>query len=64
MQSAQDKTISFGQNYQQVPVKGTTAKFKDENVMTVPCNPFAKKRQGDPRLLDDKQVRDALTFPP
>lgn len=55
-------TVSFGRN-QQVPTRETTAQFRDENVMTVPYNPFAKKRQGDPRLLDDKQVREALTFP-
>ena len=58
----QGKTVSFGKDQ---AVRDTTAKFNDdnENVMRVPYNPFAKKRTGDPRLLNDKQVRDALTFP-
>ena len=62
MPSLKDHTVSFGKN-PNVPVKETTAKFNQENVMTASSKPFAKKRQGDPRLLDDKQVKEALTFP-
>ena len=62
MPSLKDHTVSFGKN-PHVPVKETITKFIQENVMNASFKPFAKKRQGDPRLLDDKQVREALTFP-